>query len=168
MRFSLLCALLALFLVASSSAQDTNFATGPQYLAHGSPLYAHSISTPAMSFSAPALEVGASNATEGLIAGADTRTVTPQRKADADLFPVYYGTEWAGPVEVGVLPAPSPAPLPAPLQGTGVSQITTAQALRDRGYGVTLPVAAARAKAHEQHATRLYTNADIERLRGGS
>ena len=40
----------------------------------------------------------------------------------------------------------------------------TPQALRERGYGVTLPEAAARQKARIRPGTRVYTNADIDRL----
>jgi hypothetical protein len=58
--------------------------------------------------------------------------------------------------------------LPASILDTGVWQLTTAQALRERGYGVTLPEAAAYGKAHTGHASHVYTNADIDRLHNGS
>jgi ribosomal protein L3 len=62
----------------------------------------------------------------------------------------------------------SPNELPVTILDTGVWQVTTAQALRERGYGVTLVEAAAYGKARVRHATHVYTNADIERLHSGS
>jgi hypothetical protein len=46
--------------------------------------------------------------------------------------------------------------------------MTTAQALRERGYGITVAEAAAFDKARTRHATHTYTNADTDRLRGGN
>jgi hypothetical protein len=153
-----------------SLGQDTNFATGPQYLMNygptnpGSPLFAQPISTPSLSLAGPPLDVGASNATESLVAGADNQTASRQFEPAADLFPIYYGAPAASVIEIS---SPSEAPsneLPASILDTGVWRITTAQALRERGYGVTLGEAAAQSKAHMGHATHIYTDADIARL----
>jgi len=46
--------------------------------------------------------------------------------------------------------------------------VTTAQALRYRGYGITLAEATTQVKARPRHASHVYTNADIDRLNGGS
>ncbi|MGA8865698.1 MAG: hypothetical protein WB510_01950, partial [Candidatus Sulfotelmatobacter sp.] len=54
--------LLLLWLLAAGVAagQDTNFATGPQYLMnYGSPIFLHPISTPSIAWQSPLLEVGA-------------------------------------------------------------------------------------------------------------
>ena len=169
-----------LFLVLSTLGvafgQDTNFPTGPQYLMNsdsmrnGSPLFARPISTPTMSLTDPPLVVGASNATGVLIAGAENQTVsppTPDALPKTDLFPIFYGEPTASTIEISFPFEPS-ANLPEGFLDTGVWQMTTAQALRERGYGVTLVEAAAYGRAHTRHANRVYTNADIDRLHNGS
>ena len=171
------CTLLVLSALGMAFSQDTNFATGPQYLMnydlmnHGSLLFAHPISTPSLSLTGPPLEVGASNATEGLVAGAANRTPSSQRRPEVDFFPVYYGAP--PPASIIAIRFPeyselTKSGLPASILDTGVWQMTTAQALRERGYGITLPEAAAYEKAQTRHATRVYTNADVDRLHGGS
>ena len=175
MRVFLFCTLLAFAAVGSVLAQDTNFATGPQYLNYGSPLFARSLTTPTLSLDGPPLEMGANNATAGLIAGAENRIVT-QSQSDTppavNLFPIYYGAPEASVVEISFSESTSvllwPSELPASLLDTGVSQSTSAQTLRGRGYGVTLAEAAAHSKATAAHASRVYTNADIDRLHGKS
>jgi hypothetical protein len=176
MRVSLCCVVLVLSAVGIAFAQDTNFPTGPQYLMNsdfvknGSPEFARPISTPSISLTSPPLEVGASNATGILIAGADNQTVLPPTTTASpavDFFPLYYGTPVASVIEISSS-EPSTDQLSANIFDTGVWQITTAQALRERGYGVTVADAAVYSKAHVHHATRAYTNADIDRLRGGS
>jgi len=164
------CTLIALSALGTAFAQDTNFATGPQYLMnYGSPLFAHPISTPTMSLSGPPPQVGASNATEGLIVGADNQTETPLPHPQANLFPIYYGAPPSSVVEISFAEAQtSPTSLPASILDTGVWQVTTAQALRERGYGVTLQEAATLAKSRARHAKHVYTNDDITRLHGGS
>jgi hypothetical protein len=179
MRFYFRCAFCCLLIVLSvgmTFGQDTSFATGPQYLMnpdptnHGSPFLARPISTPSLALTAPPLETGASNATEGLVAGADTRTASSQRSPEADLLPLYYGAPPASIIEIGFSENQSELPheVPASILDTGVWQATTAQALRDRGYGVTPAEAVAYSRMHIRHTTHVYTNADIDRLHGGS
>ena len=92
MRVFFCCLLIVLSTIGIALAQDTNFAAGPQYLMNpgASPLLARSISTPSLSLTGPPLEAGASNATEGLIAGADTQTVMPQPHPAVNLSTIYY------------------------------------------------------------------------------
>jgi hypothetical protein len=177
MRFSLGCAVLVLFALGIAFGQDTNFSSGPQYLMNpdsvknGSTIFARSISTPSISLTGPPLEVGASNATGVLIAGAENQTVLPPNPATApavDLLPIFYGRAAAGVIEISFPSEPSGNLPAAGTLDTGVWQMTTAQALRERGYGVTLAEAAVYGKAHVRHATRLYTNADVDRLHSGS
>jgi hypothetical protein len=182
-----------------ASAQDTNFASGPQYLINQTSGYASSyspiteakpngsinygpadygtsfflrpISTPSLSFSNPRLEVGASNATGALIAGAENQVVLPASAAAEpkfDLFPILYGQPAVQQIEISYLEASNAAELPRSISEDGVDQMTTARALELRGYGITLAQAASYSKAHAVHATHSYTNADIERLHAGS
>jgi hypothetical protein len=152
-----------------TNGKDTNFPAGPQYLmTTGSPLFARPISTPSMALSGPPLEVGASNATGMLSAGARNHAVTPppyDALPAVDFFYFYYGTPPPSIIEISFSETQSSRrELPSSILDTGVWQLTTAQALRERGYGVTLPEAAAYGKAHREHANRVYTNADIDRL----
>jgi hypothetical protein len=165
---------LALLALGTAFGQDTNFATGPQYLMnsdptnHGSPLFARPISTPSLSLSAPPLEAGASNATAGLAAGADNQTTSPRPSPAPELFPVYYGAPHVGFIEISFPESEVPQELPASILDTGVWQTATAQTLREHGYGLTVVEAAAHSKAQTRHAKRVYTNDDIDRLHGGS
>jgi len=177
-----LCAMFACIVTVLASrgaafGQDSSFAAGPQYLMnHGSPLFARPISTPSMSLSGPSLEVGADNATGVLIAGAENQTVVPPSAValpHVDFFPAYYGVTPAKVIEIRFSAArdeqSTRGELPASiLDNTGVWQLTTAQALRERGYGVTLVEAGAYSKSLARHASHIYTNADIERLHSGS
>ena len=170
------CTLLVVSTQGVALGQDTNFATGPQYLMnYGSPLLAHPISTPSMSLASPPLEVGASDATGVLIAGASAQNVlppSPDALPKIDLFPIYYGGPPVG-ENAGISfsyttePSSLPSEIPPSISDSGVWQMTTAQALRERGYGVTLAEAAAYGKARIRHGTHVYTNADIDRLHGG-
>jgi hypothetical protein len=176
-HFVLVCTLLALSCPGIAFSQDTNFATGPQYLMnYGSPLFAHSISTPSLSLAGPPIEVGASNATGVLSAGAGAQNVVPP-SPDAlpkiDFSPIFYG---GGPVSENgqitfshpVEPSSPPAEIPPSIADDGVGQMMTAQALRERGFGLTVAEAAAEAKERIRHANHIYTNADAARLHGGN
>lgn len=171
------CILLVLLTQVFAFGQDTNFATGPQYLMnYGSPLLAHPISTPSMSLAAPPLEVGASDATGVLVAGAADQNVespSPDALPKIDLFPIFYGGAPVGensqisfsyPAE----PSSLPAEIPPSISDNGVWQMTTAQELRERGYGITLAEEAANSKTQTRRANHIYTNDDITRLHGGS
>ncbi|HTC49418.1 MAG TPA: hypothetical protein VK722_19005 [Candidatus Aquilonibacter sp.] len=175
MRVYVASLVVVLGILGAAFGQETNFARGPQYLMNsGSSLFARSISTPSTSLSGPPLEVGASTATAGLTAGADDRDVsvsTPDALPHVNFSSIYYGTNQAVPasvIEISSSVGTSHTELPASILDTGVLQITTAQTLRLRGYGVTLGEAAAYDRAHAVRAKRVYTNADIERLHKGS
>lgn len=178
MRISFLCtfsfALLVIFVFGMAFGQDTSFPMGPQYLANsGSPLFARPISTPTLSLTAPALVSGAADATAVLIPGAEEQTVLPPRavsEAAIDLLPIYYGERTISVIDSNSpseLNEPFATTLPASFLDMGVDQLTTPQALRDLGYGVPLAEAAAHMKARARPWTRVYTNADIDRLQGG-
>jgi hypothetical protein len=171
MRICFWFSLIVFSVLGAAFGQDTNFATGPQYLmTHGSPLFAQPISTPSLSLAGPPLQVGASNASANLIAGAENQTASAPMSdslPNVDFFPIYYGE--APLIEISFRGASSSRrELPTSILDTGVWQMTTAEALRERGYGVTLPEAAAYSKTHTRHAPRVYTNADIDRLHSRS
>jgi hypothetical protein len=199
MRVFFCCKSLGMLFVLSfgmAYAQDTNFATGPQYLIngdptnHASPLFARSISTPSMSLAGPPPQAGASNSTEGLSAGADTQTFPPQPHPAVNLSPIYYTEVSPSDLTLSFLAEPfpgllqqtsptlspepspmrlpqlSPGQLPPSILDSGVWQITTAQALRERGYGITVAEAAAFDKSRTRRATHVYTNDDVRRLHG--
>jgi hypothetical protein len=181
MRISFYCLFCFILLVVSTQgiafSQDSSFSAGPQYLmTYGSPLFAHSISTPSMSLAGPPPEVGASDATGVLSAGASDQNVlppSPDALPKIDLFPIYYGGPPVGEnsqISFSYPAGPSslPAEVPPSISDDGVLQITSVQELRGRGYGVTLVEAAANGKARARRANRVYTNADIERVHGGS
>ena len=176
MRVPLSCTLLVILAAGVGFAQDTNFASGPQYLmTSGSPMWARPISTPTMSLPTPTLESGASDATGVLIPGAADRTVLPTGAVSEpaiDFYPIFYGVRPPSVIEISFAGASSEqsiaSTLPASIVDTGVGQMITPQALRELGYGVTLPEAAGYGKPRTRRATRLYTNADIDRLHNGS
>jgi hypothetical protein len=176
MRVFFCCLLIVLSAISIALAQDTNFAAGPQYLINpgASPLFARPISTPSISLAGPPIEVGASDATGVLSAGAGNQYVSPPSAValpEIDFFPIFYG---GPPVsENGEISfsysteGSSSLEIPPSISDNGGSQMTTIQALRERGYGVTLAEAAAYDKARTRHATHVYTNADTDRLHGG-
>ncbi len=178
MRVSLFCAVVLISASGTAGAQqqDTNFASGPQYLiTAGSPMFARSIATPSLSFSGPPLQSGASDSTSILIAGATADYQLPPSAValpKIDLFPIFYGdapvSSPTNEIDISFPPGSNFAPamlnLPASISEAGGGQFTTVEALRERGYGVTLAEVSAAAKAHAARAVRVYTNADIARL----
>jgi hypothetical protein len=182
MRIIFGCAFVAIFAAGIALGQETNFSNGPQYLLSSVPgarsassnFFVRSISTPSVSLSGPALEVGASNATADLNAGAEAQTITvPEAVAlpRADLSSIYYGVPAANVIEIS-FPAASntsiaSTEIPQSILDIGVGQIIETQYLRESDYRVTLPEAVAYGKEHVRRATRVYTNADIDSLHGG-
>lgn len=157
---TLFCVLLVL--AGISAAQDTNFSVGPQYLMNfGSPLLARPIATPSLSLEAPLPaiptlpQIGPVVENEPFVANAELQH-------QADLFPVYYGYQ---PVSVVEISSAEPTQeLPASITAGGVTGMTDAQSLRERGYGAPLGDTAAFWKYHKLHARTVYTNTDTQRL----
>jgi hypothetical protein len=174
--------LLVLLGASCAVGQDTNFATGPQYLMQGPARFARPISTRSISLSGPPLELGASNATAALIPGASNEEVLPPN-ADAlpavDLFPIFYANTSASDLKLSflaepfpdaqrqavysVLPLKTPGPAPEPSS----NRLAANSGAGTRGTE-SLAEVAAYDKARTRHATRVYTNADIDRLHSGS
>ncbi|HLW85722.1 MAG TPA: hypothetical protein VKR60_10955 [Candidatus Sulfotelmatobacter sp.] len=168
--FSLSCLLL---LVATfSSAQDTNFSDGPQYLLTGSPLLARPLATPSMSLDAALPPIPASSISASEPATGVGFAPNPELEHRADLLPVYYGVPnyyqaaSASVVELSFSEGTetSSASLPVSIVESGVTEFVDAQALRIRGHGITLAEAAAYARTHKLTARHTYTNEDLKRL----
>jgi hypothetical protein len=160
MRFAYVLALLALSIPGAAFAQstDTNFATGPQYLmTTGSPLFSRSLATPTLSISSPSLQTGAAAATADLAAGASTQPAS-QPSTPVNLYSVYYGSAPAILNEENTSESPeesSSSELPAHIFNSGIGEENRVHGSREAGKGASLA----------EHSTRVYTNADIDRLR---
>ena len=158
--FLLLCALSAF-----SAAQDTSFSSGPQYLiTTNSTLFLRPITTPTLSLSVPlATAPAAENAQPASSPSAGIQS-------QPDLTRIYWGapevSEASGErvSEIEISSAQLSRPLPASLVDVGVTGMTDAQSLRERGYGVSLGETASFWKAHKPRAPRVYTNTDTQRL----
>jgi hypothetical protein len=163
MRLASLCFLLVA-LVGIGAAQDTNFPVGPQYLLTGSPLFARPIVAPSLSLDAPLPPIP-SLPEIGPAVSDQPYVPNPELQHGADLRPIYYG--YPMPSVVELVSPESPAEVPQSITDTGVVRVVDAQSLREWGYGVTLGETASFWKVHAPHASRVYSNADIERLHGG-
>jgi hypothetical protein len=159
---ALLCVLVGT--AASSFSQDTNFSAGPQYLLTGSPQFARPIATPTLAIESPLLAMPQAFSSPP-IEHANYENI-PELEGEADLMPVYYGVPTVGVVELSSpLSVEQMSALPASIAGAGVFQMTTAESLRIRGYGVTLGEHANYWKTHKATRGHNYTNQDIERLK---
>jgi hypothetical protein len=157
-----LCAALALG--GPCAAQETNFSAGPQYLmTSGSPLFAQPIATPSLDLNAP-LPGMPPAFDHARVAEHVSYTTVPELEGQADLFPIYYGVPRVSVVKIGFPEMAKAEPVLTAWVDTGVSEVTDAEALRIRGYGITLGEYARYWKAHTRPAQRRYTNEDIERL----
>jgi hypothetical protein len=162
MRLASLSCLL-IFLASVAAAQETNFSVGPQYLMiSGSPSFARPIATPSLSF-----DTGLSPIPNlpqiGPAVENQPFAVNPEASQGPNLFLIYYGYPMTSVVEL--TSAEPPRNLPGSIIDIGVTGITDAQSLRERGFGVPLGDNAAFWKTHKPRASRVYTNADIQRLR---
>jgi len=161
------------------AAQETNFPVGPQYLmTNGTPMFARPLATPSLSLGeALPTSAAAESETSNGVQVSTGSTISNQ----ANLFPIYYGrpepAELSAELSVveaaegqpTVIEISSTAPLrnlPASILDTGVTGLTNAQSLRERGYGISLGDAASYWKTHKPHVPRVFTNRDVERLHG--
>ncbi len=165
------CCFLLVFLAGMCVAQDTNFPAGPQYLMnHGSPVLLQPLVTPTLSF-APAAASAPVAATEVNI-GTQIAPPLTGAQGQTDLPRIYYGGpnvvenagEKASEIEVT---SQEPSNLPESIVNVGVTEMLDAHTLRERGYGLSLGQVSAFWKAQKNHASHIYTNADIARLHGG-
>ena len=159
---SVFCLLFAL--VGVSVAQEMSFPVGPQYLLiSGDPMFARPIATPTLSLDTPLPPIP-SFPEVGPVIGNQPSIESPEVQQGPNLFPIYYGDRMTSVVEL--VSTEPPRELPASIVDPGVTGITSAQSLREQGYGAALGDTASFWKAHKPHAPRVYTNADVERLHG--
>ena len=164
MRFSptfVFTSLLVTLLVAPfCPAQDTSFGQGPQYLIpNGNANFLRPIVTPSMSLDAPLPRIPTLPQVRHAVAQ-QPYIPDPGLDHQPDLFPIYYGYPEIPVVE---LSGNAPREVPASINDTGYVAITNAQALAERGYGVSLAEDASFWKTHKRSPARMYTNADIRR-----
>jgi hypothetical protein len=135
--------------------------------------FQYSITTPSLAWPNPPLQIGATNATAGLTAGAENETsaTLPPAGTTTNLFPIYYGTYYgalyASPQANEAAPAAEAQASSQPSYAgveTCVWEVATPEALREHGYGMSLAEAAAYWKAHPPHAIHVYGNTDIDNL----
>lgn len=162
MRFTSLWFLL-FSLLPVAAAQDTSFAEGPQYLTTTlSTSMIRPIATPTMSLDAPLAairdlpQIGPPVENQAYVE-------KPFLAQQADLFPIYYGYPMVPVVELAS--TEKSVLIPDSLNELGFASNTDGQALRARGFGVPLGDAASYWKTHKPQAPRVFTNADIQRLR---
>lgn len=191
----LLCLLV---LTAVSCAQDTNFPVGPQYLiTTDSTMFLRPIATPTLSLSEPLPPMPGASTEEAAVpetprepVGLSSQQffanvywgehtpeevtarliVTPTMSLSQPATPSVAPTEEATP-ETSAQAAREAVQRarvsPVSVVQLGVTEIADAQSLRERGYGISLGEAASSAKT-KPHATRVFTNRDIERLHADS
>jgi hypothetical protein len=161
-RFSVLCAVvLGLAVWASAQSRQTDFPVGPQYLVTTpSTLFLQPIATPSAS---PAQMLGMVSPQTGQ---AEPISINGQV---ANLPAIFWG--WTSPGQTTVWTVFSPAVssgLPADFLDLGVSAIVTGEWLREFQRNNSVAEASRYWKTNTNRAIRLYTNADIDRLRRGA
>ena len=167
MRVATLFCLLAAF-SGFALAQDTNFSSGPQYLITGnSAMFLRPIATPSLSLSTPPSSL-ISPTPEPASAEASSPTMqalTPTASPE-NLSQIYWGSpQTPQPTSEVEISSTEPVnPLPPSFFDTGVTGMTNAETLRERGYGIPLGDVAKYWKSHKR-PPRVFTNADVERLR---
>lgn len=156
------CMILVVLGISSAQQSDSNFPSGPQYLITGSPDFARSLQTPSLSLDAPLPGIPALPEVGPVVT--DQPYVSNPELQQPNLFPIYYGYPQ---VDVVELTSQEPSrELPASMVDPGVSGMANAQSLRNLGFGVPLGDDAAYWKSHKPLAPHVYTNADVDRLRG--
>jgi hypothetical protein len=160
-RVSIPCAVtLALTVLVAAQSRQTDFPVGPQYLVTTpSTLFLQPIATPSAS---AAQMLGMMSPQTGQ---AEPITINGE---PANLPSIYWG--WTSPGQTAVWTVFSPAMssgLPADFIDLGVGAIVTDEWLQEFQRNNNVAEASRYWKTHTNRAARLYTNADIDRLRRG-
>ena len=167
---ALLLALFALAGIAAAQSTDTNFSVGPQYLiTTDSTLFLRSIATPSLALQPPSPPPPDMETNPGTTV--ELASPPAAMQTQPDLSRVLWGDSWVdyvtGVSQGSVIEISGSAnpPLPPSIFDPGVTGMTNAQSLRERGIGLTLGEVSAAEKSRP-HATHVYTNDDIRRLHG--
>lgn len=152
-------------LMGITAAQEMSFPVGPSYLlTSGDPAFARSVATPTLSLNTPLPPISSLPEVGPVVANQPYIPNPALEQLGPDLFPIYYG--YPMPSVVEIVSTEPPREVPASIVDPGVAGITSAQALRESGYGAPLGDVGAYWKSRRRHAPRVYTNADVERLHG--
>ena len=144
---------------AQGQNKDTNFSAGPQYLiTTPSPLFLRPIVTPSLSLQAAATSSTGESET---YVGTEIAP-TPSLPTHTDFSRIYWGEPPVS--EIQISGSPAPRNLPMSIFDSGVTGSTYLQGLSSAGYGSEPGPAADYSKTHKGHASRIYTNRDVERL----
>ena len=161
-RFSVLCMLLLeVALLASAQSRETSFPVGPQYL----------VTTPSTLFLQPIATPSASAAQMLGMVSPQTGQAEPITINGewANLPAIFWGWTSPGQTTLWTVFSPSlPSGLPAGFLDLGVSAIVTDEWLREFQRNSSVAEASRYWKTNTNRAARLYTNADIARLRPGA
>jgi hypothetical protein len=151
-------------LAAFAVAQSTNFPVGPQYLiTTSSPNLLRPLATPTLSLDLPLPPLPTLPEVGPAVEGVPYVSNSPV-EGQGDLFPIFYGYPRLNVVEI-ISPGHS-LNLPASVADTGTANVPSASVLD--GLQTSLGEAVANWKASRRIATRLYSNADVERLPAAS
>jgi hypothetical protein len=154
--------LLILSVFCAAQSAETNFPMGPQYLiTNGTPEFLRSIATPSLSFNSPLAPAPVVATETGTL---EPSTPPPVIDTQTALPEILWGEIKPSTIEITSTSTVMNAP--PSLFDAGVTGFFNSQSVRDRDIGVSLAQAAAYWKAHKTLVSRLYTNADIERLHG--
>ena len=158
-RISVVCTLVfTAALLTSAQSRQTDFPVGPQYLVTTpSTLFLQPIATPSAS---PAQMLGVVSPQTGQ---AEPITINNQ---PVSLPAIYWG--WTSPGQTSVWMGFSPAlssGLPSDFIDLGVGAIVTDEWFREFQRNSNVAEASRYWKTHTNRAARVYTNADIDRLR---
>lgn len=166
---------LLLLIPAVCAAQDTNFATGPQYLiTQSSTMFLHSIATPSLSFQteAPPAPLASPAGTPESVPISQVEETPAPLPSGINLARIFWGpfpkpsAQTSATSEIAITSAETPANLPASIMDLGVTGFADTQSLREEGFGMSLGEVAAFWKAHGEHTSHTYTNKDVERGAG--
>jgi len=163
----ILIALALAGVVYAQDARETNFSSGPQYLIpSGSTLFLRPIATPSLNLNAP-LPPLPELPRIGPAVENQPYVTTGGVSRQPDLLSIYYGYQPVSEIELsGEQPRELPESISTPkVFNPGVWGVVKAGP--EIRFEPALPVAQAASlwKMHPLHASRVYTNSDLERLK---
>jgi hypothetical protein len=150
------------FVTFAAAQQSSNFPVGPQYLiTTNSPDLLRPIETPTLFLEAPLPLVPSLPQIGPRVAGVPYVS-NPALEGQPDLFPIFYG--YPRPNVVEIVSPKQPLDLPASITDVGIANVPSASVLDDS----QINRAAANSAVSKSAPSRVYSNADIERLSGAA